>query len=146
MDNTTFNRWFLPSICVAIWIYFVYHSPWRVRIWWKMINNGLHSGDQKIVRFVSLSVLFNQHSGAIYLRSKSYLFVRISAHIVTTIAVTYAFYLWCICCCDCRLCADMVSHCAIRKLEYHVVWLHSDRPLWEMIWKIFFTFDFQILP
>ena len=24
------------------------------------------------------------------------------------------------------------------------IWLHSDRPTWEMIWKIFFTFHFQI--
>ena len=26
------------------------------------------------------------------------------------------------------------------------IWLHCDRPTWEMIWKIFFTFDFHILP
>ena len=28
----------------------------------------------------------------------------------------------------------------------HMTWLYSDRPMWEMIWKIFFTFDFHILP
>ena len=32
--------------------------------------------------FVSLSMSFNQHRGAFYLRSKSYLFVKISAHIL----------------------------------------------------------------
>ena len=33
MANTTFNRWFLPSTCVVIWIYIVYHSLRHVRIW-----------------------------------------------------------------------------------------------------------------
>ena len=35
MANTAFNRSFLPPICVVIWIYFLYYSPWRVRIWRK---------------------------------------------------------------------------------------------------------------
>ena len=38
----------------------------------------------------------------------------------------------------CRLCVDTVSDCAIRKLlgpgssEYHMVWLHPDKPTWDM--------------
>ena len=41
MTKTTFIRWFLASICVVIWIYFVYFSPWRVRIWRKdLVNKG----------------------------------------------------------------------------------------------------------
>ena len=35
MANTTFNRSFLPPICFVIWIYFLFYSPWRVRIWQK---------------------------------------------------------------------------------------------------------------
>ena len=35
MTNTAFNRSFLPPICVVIWIYFLYYSPWPVRIWRK---------------------------------------------------------------------------------------------------------------
>ena len=41
MAKTTFIRWFLASICVVIWIYFVYFSPWRVRIGRKdLVNKG----------------------------------------------------------------------------------------------------------
>ena len=29
--------------------------------------------------------------------------------------------------------------CAIRKLEYHMVWLHSDRQMWENILYIWFS-------
>ena len=35
--NTTFNRSFLPPICVVIWIYFLYYSPWCIRIWRKKL-------------------------------------------------------------------------------------------------------------
>ena len=31
--NTTFNRSVLPPICIVIWIYFLYYSPWHVGIW-----------------------------------------------------------------------------------------------------------------
>ena len=64
MAKTTFIQWFLHSICVVIWIYFVYFSPWCVRIWRKDLVNIW--GDQKVAGFMSLSVLFNQDSGAIY--------------------------------------------------------------------------------
>ena len=43
----------------------------------------VHLGDQKLAGFVTLSVLFNHHSGATYMRSKSYLVVEISTNIVT---------------------------------------------------------------
>ena len=40
---------------------------------------------------------------------------------------------------DYRLCANMhISECATRKLEYYVVWLYSDWPTWESIWKTYF--------
>ena len=39
-------------------------SPWRVRIWRK--QRDFIWRDRKVAGFMSLSVLFNQHSGAIY--------------------------------------------------------------------------------
>ena len=58
------------------------YSPWRIRIW---LTKGLPWGvwGRKWAGFVSLSMPFNQHSGANYLRSKSYLGVEISSDIVT---------------------------------------------------------------
>ena len=79
MANTTFNLSVLPPICVVIWIYFLYYSPWRVRIWRKQIT-ALVLGDWKGVQ---LSMPFYQHSAAIYLRSCSYLVDNISPDIVT---------------------------------------------------------------
>ena len=46
-------------------------------------------------------------------------------------------------------CWRVLSDCVIMELEPRDMpgWcLHSDRPTWEMIWKIFFSFDFHILP
>ena len=72
----TFNRRFVPSICVELWIHLVHHSPWHKNqknlTWIK----GLLSSDLKVAGFVLLSMPFNQHSGAIYLKSKSYLVVK----------------------------------------------------------------------
>ena len=99
-----------------------------------------------VAGFVSLSMPFNQHCGAIYLRSKSYLVFKISSDIMTKHCCQVCVLSMMFCRSDSRLCADMVSDGTIGKLEYHVVWLHSDRPMREMIWKIFFTFDFHILP
>ena len=77
----------LPSICVVIWIYFVYHSQWRVRIWPGNLRS-VHKvtyffGDRKVAGFMSLSMPFSKHCGAIYLRSKSYLVFEISSDILT---------------------------------------------------------------
>ena len=87
MANTTSNRRFLPPICVVMWIYFVHHSPWRVRIWpgnLRSVNKGTSFlGDRTVAGLVSLSMPFNQHCGAIYLRSKSYFDFKISSHIMT---------------------------------------------------------------
>ena len=150
MANTTSYRRFLPSICVVMWIYFVHHSPWRVRIWpgnLRSVNKGTSFlGDLKVAGFVSLSIPFNQHCGAIYLRSKLYLVLKISSNIMTKHCCQVCVLSMMFCHSKSRLFPDVVSDGAIRKLEYHVVWLHSDRPTWEMIWKIFFTFDFHILP
>ena len=82
MANTTFNRWFLPSIWVEMWIYFVHHSPWRVRsgIWCKQMDLCFGWSEGSCIRAVIDA--FNQHKGAIYLRLK-YLAVKISSDVVT---------------------------------------------------------------
>ena len=151
MANKTFNRWFLPSICVEIWIYFLHHSPWRVRIWpgnLRLVNKRTpFLGDRKVAGFVSLSIPFNQHCGAIYLTSKSYLIFKISPDIMTKYCCQVCVLSMMFCRSDSRLCADM-----------HVKWLRN-RKTWvprglttlrqanvgnDM--KIFFTFVFHILP
>ena len=83
MANTTFNRSFLPLICIVIWIYFVCDSPWRVGIWRKQRYFFGGIGGRKGAGFMSLSMRFNQYSVSIYLRWKSYLVVKISSDIVT---------------------------------------------------------------
>ena len=106
MANATFNRSVLPSICIVIWIYLDY------------FHRG--SGGRKGLGFVLLSMTFNQHGGARYLRSKSYLVVKISSDVLTKhwcqvcILSMMSLLLW--------LPAGMVCYCAIRKQEYHVVW------------------------
>ena len=119
-------------------------SPWRVRIWRARKQRDFYSGDRKVAGFVSLSMPFNQHSGATYLKSKSYLVVEISSDIVTQLCCQLCILSMVFCRSDPWLRSDIVSDCAIGNLEYHVVWLHSDRPTWEVIWKIFFTFDFTL--
>ena len=60
-------------------------SPWRVRMCQPdvPVNKGLLSSDRKVVWLVLFSMPFNQHSGAIYLKTMSYLVVKISSDIVT---------------------------------------------------------------
>ena len=133
-------------MCVVIRIYFVYYSPWLVRIWCK--QGDFFLTDWKIAGFVSLSVSFNQHSGATYPKSKLYVVVKLSSDIVTEHCCQVYVLAMMICHSDSQLCADIhLSDCAIRKLEYHVVWLHSDRSTWEMIWNyslhLIFTFYLQ---
>ena len=124
----------LPSIYIVIQIYFVYCSPWPVTIW-RLQAKGLlwGIGGQKGAGWVSLSMPFNQDSGTISLRSKSYLAVKISSDVVTEH--------WCHVCVLSMMSLPLLLlavcwHSPIRKHEYHVVWLHSDRPTWEMIWKM----------
>ena len=50
----------------------------------------------------------------------SYLVVKITANIVTEHCCQVCVLSMIICRSDCRLCADMVGNCAIRKLEYHM--------------------------
>ena len=98
----------LPSICVVIWIYFVHHSPWRVRIWpgnLRSVNKVTSFfGDRKVVGFVSLSMPFNQHCGVIYLRSKSYLVFKISSDIMTKHCCQVCVLSMMFCRSDSRLC------------------------------------------
>ena len=120
MANTTSNRRFLPSICIVMWIYFVHHSPWYVRIWpgnMRSVNKGTSFlGDRKLAGFVSLSMQFNQHCGAIYLRSKLYLVFKISSDIMTKHCCQVCVLSMMFCHSDSLLCADMVSDGAIGKL------------------------------
>ena len=59
--------------------------------------------------FLSSSMPFNQHSGAICLRSKSYLVVKISSDIVTELCCHVWVLSMMFCRSDFRLCADMIS-------------------------------------
>ena len=93
----------------------------------------------------SLSMPFNQHSSAVYLWLKSYLVVKISSDIVTKHWYQICVLWLSMMSLPPRL-PDLVSDCTIRKHEYHVVRLHSDRPDGHWYEKIFFTFDFHILP
>ena len=61
--------------------------------------------------FVWLSML----SGKIYLRLNLYLVVKISFDIVTKHCCQVCVLSMMFCRSDCRLCADMVSDCAIRN-------------------------------
>ena len=60
----------------------------------------------------SLSIL----SSEIYLILKPYLIVKISSDIVTEHCCQVCVLSMMFCCSDCRLYADMISDCAIRKL------------------------------
>ena len=106
-------------MCVEMWIYFSPHSPWRVRIWagnLRSVNNGNFCfGRSEGSWFVSLSMPFNQHCGASYLRSKSYLVFIISSDIMTKHCCQICVLSMMFCRSDSRMCADMVSDCAIRK-------------------------------
>ena len=128
---------FLPLICVVILIYFLYYSLWRVSL----------TETKEFLQWFGGQELDScrYRCSAVYLWLKSYLVVKISSDIVTKhwyqICVLWLSMmslpprLW-----------DLVSDCTIRKHEYHVVWLHSNRPDWHWYEKIFFTFDFHILP
>ena len=65
---------------------------------------------------MSLSMPFNPHSGAIYLRSKSYLVVKISSDKVkiSSIAVMYAFYLY-----DTIIISCLVSYVHFTCIVHH---------------------------
>ena len=61
-------------------------------------------GDRKVAGFVSLSMPFSQHCGAIYLRSKSYFVFEISSDIVTKHCCQVCVLSMMFCCSDSRLC------------------------------------------
>ena len=82
-------------------------------------------------------------SGEIYLRLKLYIVVKISFDIVTEHCCQVCLLSMIFCCSDCRLCADMVS--GNQEIPRYAMWF--DTPTGQCgIWKIFFTFDFYILP
>ena len=91
---------------------------------------GGGGGDWKLAGFPagfeSLSMPFNQHCGAIPLRSKSYLVFKISSKIMTKHCCQVCVLSMMFCRSDSRLCAYMVSNGAIGKLEYHVVWRQAN--------------------
>ena len=61
----------------------MYYSPWRIRIWCSDTNGLLFTAEWTGAGSVSLTMPFNQHSGAIYLKSKLCLAIEISSNIVT---------------------------------------------------------------
>ena len=73
----------LPSICFVVWIYFMNYSPWRIRIWCSDTKGLLFTAELTGTGLVSLTMPFNQHSGAIYLKSKLYSAVEIASDVVT---------------------------------------------------------------
>ena len=102
----------------------MHHSQWRVRIWpgnLRSINKVTSFfGDRKVAGFVSLSMPFSQHCGAIYLRSESYLGFEIFSDILTKHCCQVCVLLVCLWCFaapthDCADHADMVSDGAIGK-------------------------------
>ena len=87
--------------------------------------------DRKVAWFMSLSMPFNQHCGAIYLRSKSYLVFKISSDIMTKHCCQVCVLSMMFCRSDSRLCsgadhADMVSDGAIGK-----TWVPRGLTLWQ---------------
>ena len=61
----------------------MYYSPWRVRIWCSDTKGLLSTAEWAGAGSVSLTMPFNQHSGAIYLKSKLYSAIEIASDIVT---------------------------------------------------------------
>ena len=61
----------------------MYYSPWRVRIWCSDTKGLLFTAKWTGAGLVSLTMPFNQHSGAIYLKSKLYSAVEIASDVVT---------------------------------------------------------------
>ena len=97
-----------------------------------------------------VSWLFSMFSGEFCLRLKPYLVVEIASDVLTEHCCQVCIWLWCFAAPTAGwVLACVVSDCAIRKLlvpAYHVFW-PVDTPTGQLgIWKIFFTFDFHILP
>ena len=86
----------------------MHHSQWRVRIWpgnLRSVNKVTSFfGDRKVAGFVSLSMPFSQHCGAIYLRSGWYLVFEIFSDIMTKHCCQVCVLLVCLCRSDSRLC------------------------------------------
>ena len=59
------------------------YSPWRVRIWCSDTKGLLFTAEWTGAGLVSLTMPFNQHSVAIYLKSKLYSAVEIASDVVT---------------------------------------------------------------
>ena len=126
-----------PSICIVIGIYFLYHTPWRVRICCPGSDVNKETS------------LWRKEAGL-----KLYLIVKISSDIVTEkhccqVCVLSMMFFGS----NCRLCADMHVESPQAPMcwqpasgpgevnvvenffEYQMVWHYSDKPTWEMIWK-----------
>ena len=100
-----------------------------------------------------VSWLFSMFSGEFCLRLKPYLVVKIASDVLTEHCCQVCILAMMFCRSDCRLCAGICgkwlrnqgnsSYQCTTCFGLFTCW-HSDRP--HGIWKIFFTFDFQILP
>ena len=104
-----------------------------------------------------VSWLFLMFSGEFCLRLKLYLVVKIASDVLTEHCCQVCILAMMFCCSDCRLCAGMCgkwlrnqgNSSAGTSVPHVLACWHSDRPTWDMkkvVWKIFFTFDFHILP
>ena len=94
-------------------------------------------------------VLFSMLSGEFCLRSKPYFVVKIASNVLTEHCCQVFVRAMLFCRSDCPLCAGMCGK-RLRNLSgnsaYHVFW-PVDTPTGQNgKWKIFFTFDFHILP
>ena len=138
----------------------MYFSPWRVRIWCSDTKGLLFTAEWTGAGSVSLTMPFNQHSGAIYLKSKLYSAVEIASDIVTehgchvcvlsptagSVDSPQAPMCWP------RTARASASEqprgrSVLFKLQLNLtwVWFHSDRLTREMMWKnihqhLIFTF------
>ena len=100
-----------------------------------------------------VSWLFSMFSGVFCLRLKPYLVVKIASDVLTQHCCQVCILAMMFCHSDCWLCAGMCgkwlrnqgnsSYQCTTCFGLLTCW-HSDRP--HGIWKIFFTFDFHILP
>ena len=90
--------------------------------------------------FVLLSSSLAMLSSEIYLRLKPYLVVEISSDIVTEHCCQVCVLSMMFCRSYCRLCADMVSDCAIWKLLGEPCGPPGQRGIWKYSSHLIFTF------
>ena len=135
MANATFNRSFLPLICIVIWIYFRYHSPWHIRIWRKQRDLGGSEVGRELDSCHYRCHLINIAVQSIWDWSYSLKYPPIQWR---NIGVKYAFYLWCLC----ALTAGFGKWSGNMSTTWFDFTLTSQHGKWYE--KMFLTLDFLI--